>query len=60
METQGGELLVRCETIGNDSENDDEKVDEELTTEQYWKRRVKAEHNSFQGSYWEHEPRRHR
>lgn len=59
MERQGGELLARRETLG-DEENHDEEVDEELTAEQYWKRRLEEEHKSVRGSFWEHEQRRHR
>jgi hypothetical protein len=60
VEGQGGELSVRRETSDNEDEDDYEKIEEQLTTEQYWKRRVKEEHNSVQGFFWEHEPRRHR
>jgi hypothetical protein len=59
MERQGGELLDRGETLDNE-ENLDEEMDEELTAQQYWERRLEGEHKFVQGSYWEYEPRRHR
>lgn len=64
-EAQGGELIFPRETPGLEDEDEDEAAvaeleDDKLSTEEFWKRKLKENLNESNGSFWELEPRRHR
>ncbi|CZR69720.1 uncharacterized protein PAC_19620 [Phialocephala subalpina] len=65
-EAQGGELIFpRIEALGLEDEGEDkaavpELEDEELSTEEFWKRKFEENVNEDNRNFWELEPRRHR
>jgi len=61
-EAQGGEVIVRGVERGDGVEvgGEDEVGKVGGSVAEFWERRMKEEHESLDGKFWDYHPRRHR